>query len=118
MEGQTTFEQNVNVLSMSYSESNSTYITRLYAFGSDRNIPKGYFTGADADVTTDGVATDYLMLPNKEVDSDGFYAKDGYLENVNVVKNDKQAIEGVVMFEEEYPKVESVVSSIIVLREV
>jgi hypothetical protein len=112
MEGQTTFEQDVNVLSMSYSESKSTYITRLYAFGSDRNIPKGYFTGADADVTTDGVATDYLMLPNKEVDSDGFYVKDGYLENVNVVKNDKQAIEGVVMFEEEYPKVESVVSSI------
>ena len=112
MEGQTTFEQDVNVLSMSYSESKSTYITRLYAFGSDRNIPKGYFTGADADVTTDGVATDYLMLPNKEVDSDGFFAKDGYLENVNVVKNDKQAIEGVVMFDEEYPKVESVVSSI------
>lgn len=112
MEGQATFEQDVNVLSMSYSESKSTYITRLYAFGSDRNIPKGYFTGADADVTTDGIATDYLMLPNKEVDSDGFYAKDGYLENVNVVKNDKQAIEGVVMFEDEYPKVESVVSGI------
>ena len=112
MEGQTTFEQDANVLSMSYSESKSTYITRLYAFGSDRNIPKGYFTGADADVTTDGVATDYLMLPNKEVDSDGFYAKDGYLENVNVVKNDKQAIEGVVMFDEEYPKVECRVSSI------
>lgn len=112
MEGQTTFEQDANVLSMSYSESKSTYITRLYAFGSDRNIPKGYFTGADADVTTDGVATDYLMLPNKEVDSDGFYAKDGYLENVNVVKNDKQAIEGVVMFEDEYPKVECRVSRI------
>jgi hypothetical protein len=112
VEGQTTFEQNVNVLSMSYSESKSTYITRLYAFGSDRNIPKGYFTGADADVTTDGVATDYLMLPNKEVDSDGFYAKDGYLENVNVVKNDKQAVEGVVMFEDEYPKVECAVSNI------
>lgn len=112
MEGQATFEQDVNVLSMSYSESKSTYITRLYAFGSDRNIPKGYFTGADADVTTDGVATDYLMLPNKEVDSDGFYAKDGYLENVNVVKSDKQAIEGVVMFEDEYPKVECRVSRI------
>lgn len=112
MEGQTTFEQDVDVLSMSYSESKSTYITRLYAFGSDRNIPKGYFCGADADVTTDGVATDYLMLPNKEVDSDGFYAKDGYLENVNVVKNDKQAIEGVVMFEDEYPKVECRVSRI------
>lgn len=112
VEGQTTFEQNVNVLSMSYSESKSTYITRLYAFGSDRNIPKGYFTGADADVTTDGIATDYLMLPNKEVDSDGFYAKDGYLENVNVVKNDKQAVEGVVMFEDEYPKLECAISNI------
>lgn len=112
MEGQTTFEQNVNVLSMSYSESKSIYITRLYAFGSDRNIPKGYFTGADADVTTDGIAADYLMLPNKEVDSDGFYAKDGYIENVNVVKSDRQAIEGVVMFDDEYPKMESIVSSI------
>lgn len=112
MRGQATFEQDVNVLSMSFSESKSTYITRLYAFGSDRNIPKGYFTGSDADVTTDGIATDYLMLPNKEVDSDGFYAKDGYIENVNVVKNEKQAIEGVVMFEDEYPKVESVVSGI------
>lgn len=112
MRGQTTFEQGVNVLSMSFSESKSTYITRLYAFGSDRNIPKGYFTGSDADVTTDGIATDYLMLPNKEVDSDGFYAKDGYIENVNVVKNEKQAIEGVVMFEDEYPKVSCTVSEV------
>lgn len=110
--GQTTFEQDVNVLSMSFTESKSTYITRLYAFGSDRNIPKGYFTGSDADVTTDGIATDYLMLPNKEVDSDGFYSKDGYIENVNVVKNEKQAIEGVVMFEDEYPKVSCTVSEV------
>ena len=112
MRGQTTFEQDVNVLSMSYSESKSTYITRLYAFGSDRNIPKGYFTGADADVTTDGIATDYLMLPDKEVDNDGFHAAKGYIENVNIVKNEKQAIEGVVMFDDEYPKVECSVSNI------
>ena len=112
MRGQTTFEQDVNVLSMSYSESKSTYITRLYAFGSDRNIPKGYFTGADADVTTDGIATDYLMLPDKEVDNDGFRAAKGYIENVNIVKNEKQAIEGVVMFDDEYPKVECSVSNI------
>ncbi len=112
MRGQTTFEQDVNVLSMSFSESKSTYITRLYAFGSDRNIPKGYFTGSDADVTTDGIATDYLMLPTVSVDEDGFYAKDGYIENVNVVKNEKQAIEGVVMFEDEYPKVSCTVSEV------
>lgn len=112
MTGQVTFEQGVDMLSMSYSESKSSYITRLYAFGSDKNIPKGYFTGSDADVTTDGIATDYLMLPNNEVDSDGFYSKDGYLENTNVVKNEKQAIEGVVMFDDEYPKVECTVSGI------
>lgn len=112
MTGQVTFEQGVDMLSMSYSESKSSYITRLYAFGSDKNIPKGYFTGSDADVTTDGIATDYLMLPNNEVDSDGFYSKDGYLENTNVVKNEKQAIEGVVMFDDEHPKVECTVSGI------
>lgn len=112
MVGQTTFEQGVNMLTMSQSESKSSFITRLYAFGSDKNIPTGYFTGSDADATTDGVATDYLMLPNKEVDEEGFYAKDGYLENVNVVKNDKQAIEGVVKFDDEYPKVDCVVSGI------
>lgn len=112
MVGQVTFEQGVNMLTMSQSESKSSFITRLYAFGSDKNIPPGYFTGSDADVTTDGVATDYLMLPNKEVDKEGFFCKNGYLENVNVVKNDKQAIEGVVMFDDEYPKFSCAVSGI------
>ncbi len=110
--GQVTFEQGVNMFSMSQSESKSDYVTRLYAFGSDRNIPDGYFTGLEADVTTDGIATDYLMLPNQEQDEEGFVAKDGYLENVNVVTNDKQAIEGIVRFEDEYPKVECSVSEI------
>lgn len=112
MKGQTTFEQGVNMLSMSQSESKSSYITRLYAFGSDKNIPHGYFTGTEADITTDGVATDYLMLPDKEADSDGYYSKDGYMENTNVVKNDKQAIEGVVFFDDEYPKVDCIISGI------
>lgn len=112
MNGQTTFEQGVNMLSMSQSESKSSFITRLYAFGSDKNIPLGYFSGADADVTTDGIATDYLMLPNKDVDEEGYYSKDGYIENVNVVKSDSQAIEGVVKFEDEYPKVSCAVSAI------
>ena len=112
MNGQTTFEQGVNMLSMSQSESKSSFTTRLYAFGSDKNIPSGYFSGADADVTTDGIATDYLMLPNKDVDEEGYYSKDGYIENVNVVKSDSQAIEGVVKFEDEYPKVSCVVSAI------
>lgn len=112
MTGQTTFEQGGNMLSMSQTESKSSYITRLYAFGSDKNIPSGYFTGSEADVTTDGVATDYLMLPNKDVDDEGYYSKNGYIENINVVKNEAQAIEGVVLFEDEYPKLSCTVSSI------
>jgi len=112
MTGQTVFEQGVNMLSMSQSDSKSDYITRLYAFGSDKNIPSGYFTGAEKDITTDGAATDYLMLPNKKEDSEGFYSKDGYIENTNVVKNDGQAIEGVVVFDDEYPKVSCTISNI------
>ena len=112
MEGQVTFEQGVNMFSMSQSESSASYVTRLYAFGSDRNIPDGYFTGADAEATTDGIATDYLMLPDQEQDADGFVAKKGYLENVNVVTNEKQAIEGVVRFDDEYPQIECTVSAI------
>lgn len=112
LSGQTTFEHGVNMLSMSQSASKSSFITRLYAFGSDKNIPTGYFTGPDADATTDGIATDYLMLPTKGVDKDGFFCKNGYMENANVVKNDKQAIEGIVIFSDEYPKVECTVSNI------
>lgn len=112
LSGQTTFEHGVNMLSMSQSASKSSFITRLYAFGSDKNIPTGYFTGSDADATTDGIATDYLMLPTKGVDKDGFFCKNGYMENANVVKNDKQAIEGIVIFSDEYPKVECAVSNI------
>lgn len=112
MTGQTVFKLDDNMVSMSQSKSKSSFITKLYAFGSDRNIPKGYFTGSDADVTVDGVATDYLTLPHKSVDAEGFVSKDGYLENVNVVKNESQAIEGVVMFEDEYPRVDCTVSNI------
>lgn len=112
LSGQTTFEHGVNMLSMSQSASKSSFITRLYAFGSDKNIPTGYFTGPDADATTDGIATDYLMLPTKGVDKDGFFCKSGYMENANVVKNDKQAIEGIVIFSDEYPKVECTVKNI------
>lgn len=112
LSGQTTFEHGVNMLLMSQSASKSSFITRLYAFGSDKNIPTGYFTGPDADATTDGIATDYLMLPTKGVDKDGFFCKNGYMENANVVKNDKQAIEGIVIFSDEYPKVECTVKNI------
>lgn len=112
MEGQSVFSLGDNMASMSQSDSQADYITRLYAFGSDRNIPKGYFTGQDADVTVDGVASDYLTLPDKDEDEDGYVAKDGYLENTRIVTNTAKAIEGVVLFDDEYPKVTAEITSI------
>lgn len=112
MTGQTTFRLGDNMFSMSQSDSKDTYATRLYVFGSDRNIPKGYFTGQDADVTVNGVASDYLMLPEMEADTNGFVSRKGYIENTNVVTSEEQAVEGVVLFEDEYPKVSCTVNSI------
>lgn len=112
MTGQTTFEQDDNLKSMSQSNSKADYITRLYAFGSDRNIPDGHFTGQDVDITVDGVASDYLILPSVEEDSDGFVSKNGYIENTKIVTNEAKAIEGVVFFDDEYPRVTAEVTDI------
>lgn len=107
-----TFEQDVNVASISASDTQQDFTTRLYAYGSDRNIPKGYFTGKDADITKHGVAADNLMLPTKDTDENGFYAKNGYIENTNIVKSDLQAVEGVVVFDDEYPRIDCVITEI------
>ena len=107
-----TFEQDINVASISASDTQQDFTTRLYAYGSDRNIPKGYFTGKDADITKHGVAADNLMLPTKNTDENGFYAKNGYIENTNIVKNDLQAVEGVVVFDDEYPRLDCVITEI------
>lgn len=56
------FEIEKNVQEMPRSESRSTYATRIYAFGSTRNIPADY-RPIDETVVVNGVVQRRLMLP-------------------------------------------------------
>ena len=47
---------------MSENESGETYATRVFAFGSNRNIPYGYYKGKSLD-TKSAIVQERLMLP-------------------------------------------------------
>ena len=81
-----------NVGEMSRSESQSTYATRIYAFGSTRNIPANY-RPVDEAVVVNGVVQKRLMLP------EGTPYIDAY-PNMST----EEAIEQVVIFDEVYPR--------------
>ena len=94
-----------NVESMNSSESSSEYATRIMAFGSTRNLPKDYRKNSSADVTVDGVVQKRLMLPV-------LTCPNGYIQDSDV-QNESEAIEGVYIDEDIYPKTECVVSEVI-----
>ena len=105
------FKLNDNVVSMSSSQSQSTYANRVYAFGAARNLPSGYKKDADADITKDGVVEKRLMLPNSAECSDknkqllaenGFELKNGYIQ-VSGLRED-QYVEGVTINDDIYPR--------------
>ncbi len=81
------FEIGKNVQEMSQSESQSTYATRIYAFGSTRNIPADY-RPIDETVVVNGVVQRRLMLP------EGTPYIDAYPDMTT-----EEAIEQVVIFE-------------------
>lgn len=81
-----------NVGEMSRSESQSTYATRIYAFGSTRNIPANY-RPVDEAVVVNGVVQKRLMLP------EGTPYIDAYPK-----MSTEEAIEQVVIFDEVYPR--------------
>lgn len=86
------FELNGLVSEMSRSESNDNYATRVYAFGSTRNLPTNYrpdITG----VVVDGVVQRRLMLPEGTPSVDAFPDM-----------STEEAVEEVVVFEDVYPK--------------
>ena len=56
------FEIGVNVEEMTRSDSQSAYATRVYAFGSTRNIPANY-RPVDESIVVNGVVQKRLMLP-------------------------------------------------------
>lgn len=105
------FRLNDNIVSMSSSQSQSTYANRVYAFGAARNLPSGYKNDADADITKDGVVEKRLMLPTSAESSDknkqllaenGFELKNGYIQVGGL--HEDQYVEGVTTNDDIYPR--------------
>ena len=85
-------ERGVEASSITRSESQGTYATRIYAFGSTKNIPTNY-RPTDEQVVVNGVVQKRLMLPT---DTPYIDAYEGM--------SQEEAIEDVVVFDDVYPR--------------
>ena len=85
-------ELGVEASAMTHSESKGTYATRIYAFGSTRNIPSNY-RPIDEQTVVNGVVQRRLMLP----------ADTPYID-VYPDMSEEEAIEDIVVFEQVYPR--------------
>ena len=94
------FEIGVNVEQMGAENGNKDYFTRLYAFGSTRNIPSGYRSN-DEQVLLNGVVQKRLMLP----------AETPYVD-VEDDLTDDEVVEGIVIFEDVYPHLDNSITNI------
>lgn len=93
-------ELGVEASAMTRSESKGTYATRIYAFGSTRNIPENY-RPIEEQTVVNGVVQRRLMLP----------AGTPYID-VYPDMSQEEAIEDIVVFNEVYPRLESTMSSV------
>lgn len=87
-----TLELGAEVAEMSRSESSGTYANRIYAFGSDRNIPADYRPTTEQTVVN-GVVQHRLMLPEGTPYVD---ARPGLTE--------AETVEAVKVFDDIYPR--------------
>ncbi|MGL4519305.1 MAG: hypothetical protein ACRCUJ_06430, partial [Phocaeicola sp.] len=94
------FERGVNVESMTASESSGDYFTRVYGFGSERNIPTNY-RPTEEGVVVQGVVQRRLMMP---VDTPYI---DAYPDMTT-----EEAIVGVVVLDNIYPRRETIVTNV------
>ena len=94
------FEIGKNVESMSRSDSKNDFATRLYVFGSEKNLPQNY-RKSEQDMLVNGVVQKRLMLP------EGTPYIDAY---PNMTES--EAIEQVVVFDDVFPKTECVVGKV------
>ena len=85
-------ERGVEASSIIRSESQGTYATRIYAFGSTKNIPTSY-RPTDEQAVINGVVQKRLMLP---ADTPYIDAYEGM--------SQEEAIEDVVVFDDVYPR--------------
>lgn len=81
----------VQILNMSRTDSSGTFATRIYAFGSTKNIPEDY-RPVDSDMVVNGVVQKRLMLP------EGTPYIDAY-ENMS----EEAAVEAIVTFDDVFP---------------
>ena len=85
-------ERGVEASAITRSESQGTYATRIYAFGSTKNIPTNY-RPTDEQAVINGVVQKRLMLP---ADTPYIDAYEGMPQ--------EEAIEDVVVFDDVYPR--------------
>lgn len=93
-------ERGVEAAKIEKAQSKGTYATRVYAFGSTRNIPVNY-RPTEEQTVVNGVVQKRLMLPK------GTPYVDAY-ENMTT----EEAIEDVVVFEDIYPRMIGTLSDI------
>ena len=86
------FELGKNVLEMTRSDSQTNFATRIYAFGSTRNIPTNY-RPVDESIVVNGITQKRLMLPV------GTPYIDAY-SNMST----EEAVEDIVVFDDIYPR--------------
>lgn len=93
-------EMGANVAEMTASNSQGTYATRIYAFGSTRNLPAGYRPVAE-EAVVNGVVQKRLMLPADTPFIDAYPGLSA-----------EEAIESVVVFDDVYPRNEGMMSDV------
>lgn len=81
----------VQILNMSRTDSSGTFATRIYAFGSTKNIPENY-RPLDEQIVVNGVVQKRLMLP------EGTPYIDAY-ENMS----EEEAVEAIITFDDVFP---------------
>ena len=86
------FELGVNVEKMSSTRGQNTHATRLYVFGSSRNLPTNYRPLVE-NAVINGVVQKRLMLPEDTPHIDAYEGM-----------NEEEAIESVVVFDDIYPR--------------
>lgn len=89
------------ISSMSRSQSQDIFATRLYAFGSSRNLPSDYRKG-ETGAVVEGVVQKRLMLP----------AGTPYVDVIEGLE-EEQVVEAVIIFEDIYPRVTGTITEVI-----
>ena len=111
-------EMGVNVSEMSANKNGGIRPTRIFAFGSDRNLPSSYKTVQNPDLTKSAIVQKRLMLPTAQemttamsdllADHALELSDDGYIQFIGI--NDETAVEAVFVNDDIYPRTQCYIS--------